>query len=195
MAVRQYIGARYVPIFGRKGEDSILWDNTGTYEPLTVVLYQGNSYTSRQFVPVGVDINNEDYWAETGNYNAQIEQYRQEVLGFDDRISDNSDAIDVLENQLAGTASSGLKDAIDENASDIDTLNDQMAGTIASGLKSAIDSLSESTTQAIDNLGDDLEGLSDSLDEEVLKREESDSRISAFSLADWFWAVQSCPHM
>lgn len=85
-AHRQYIGARYVPIFGRKDEDSIIWDNTGPYEPLTIVLYQGNSYTSRQFVPEGVDIDNEDYWAETGNYNAQVEQYRLEVMTFNDRI-------------------------------------------------------------------------------------------------------------
>lgn len=76
---RQYIGARYVPIFGRKDEDSILWDNTAPYEPLTIVLHQGNSYTSRQFVPIGVDISNEEFWANTGNYNAQIEQYRQET--------------------------------------------------------------------------------------------------------------------
>lgn len=76
---RQYIGARYVPIFGRKDEDSILWDNTAPYEPLTIVLYQGNSYTSRQYVPIGVDIANEEFWANTGNYNAQIEQYRQET--------------------------------------------------------------------------------------------------------------------
>lgn len=41
----QYIGSRYVPVFGRKGEDSIEWDKTGTYEPLTIVLHQGNSYT------------------------------------------------------------------------------------------------------------------------------------------------------
>lgn len=75
----QYIGSRYVPVFGRKGEDSIEWDNSGTYEPLTIVLYKGNSYTSRQFVPVGVEITNKKYWANTGNYNAQIEQYRQEV--------------------------------------------------------------------------------------------------------------------
>lgn len=78
-AHRQYIGARYVPIFGRKDEESIEWDNTGTYEPLTIVLNEGNSYTSRQFVPVGVDIDNEEYWAQTGNYNAQVEQYRREV--------------------------------------------------------------------------------------------------------------------
>lgn len=87
MSVREYIGARYVPIFGREDEDTIIWDNTKPYEPLTVVLYQGNSYTSRQYVPVGIDIDNGLYWAETGNYNAQVEQYRQEVLGFDGRIS------------------------------------------------------------------------------------------------------------
>lgn len=92
----QYIGSRYVPVFGRKGEDSIEWDKTGTYEPLTIVLYQGNSYTSRQFVPVGVEITNKEYWANTGNYNAQIEQYRQEVLAFDGRIAKNTNDIAAL---------------------------------------------------------------------------------------------------
>ena len=81
MAHRQYIGARYVPIFGRKDETSCEWDNTAPYEPLTIVLYEGNSYTSRQFVPTGVSITNESYWANTGNYNAQVEAYRQEVFG------------------------------------------------------------------------------------------------------------------
>lgn len=79
VGTRQYIGARYVPLFGRKDEDSIEWDNTGAYEPLTVVLYQGNSYTSRQYVPVGVEISNQEFWALTGNYNAQVEQYRRET--------------------------------------------------------------------------------------------------------------------
>lgn len=55
------------------------WDNTKTYEPLTIVYYQGNSYTSRQSVPAGVDITDTTYWALTGNYNAQIEQYRKET--------------------------------------------------------------------------------------------------------------------
>lgn len=79
MSVREYIGARYVPIFA----EPTAWDNTKTYEPLTIVLYQGNSYTSKQYVPAGIDINNDTYWAQTGNYNAQIEQYRQEVLNID----------------------------------------------------------------------------------------------------------------
>lgn len=94
----QYIGSRYVPIFGRKGEDSIEWNNTGAYEPLTIVLYQGNSYTSRQFVPVGIDINNKEYWANTGNYNAQIEQYRQEVKQYQNDVLSFDGRITALEN-------------------------------------------------------------------------------------------------
>lgn len=85
---RQYIGARYVPIFGRKGEASIEWDNSKPYEPLTIVLYNGNSYTSRTYVPANVAITDTYYWACTGAYNAQVEEYRSIVLSFDGRISD-----------------------------------------------------------------------------------------------------------
>lgn len=83
MAIKQYIGARYVPEFA----NPLDWDNSKTYEPLTIVYYEGNSYTSRQSVPTGIDITNDDYWALTGNYNAQIEQYRTEVQQV---VSDNT---------------------------------------------------------------------------------------------------------
>ena len=76
---RQYVGARYVPIFGRKGESNIEWDNSKPYEPLTIVTYRGNSYTSRQYVPVGVLIDDTNYWVLTGNYNGQVEAYREEM--------------------------------------------------------------------------------------------------------------------
>ena len=82
MAVTQYIGARYVPLFA----DPLQWDSTKTYEPLTVVYNGGNSYTSRQYVPAGIQIDDDTYWALTGNYNAQIEQYRAEVAQYDGRI-------------------------------------------------------------------------------------------------------------
>ena len=72
-AYNTYVGARYVPIFA--GE----WDATKTYEPLTIVMWQGNSYTSKTFVPAQTEISNEDFWALTGNYNAQVEVYRKEV--------------------------------------------------------------------------------------------------------------------
>lgn len=76
--VTQYIGARYVPLFA----DPIEWDSSRAYEPLTIVLYQGNSFTTRQYTPAGIEITNEEFWAETGNYNAQVEQYRKEVAEY-----------------------------------------------------------------------------------------------------------------
>lgn len=75
MSVREYVGARYVPLFAEPSE----WSIDNEYEPLTIVIHEGNSYTSRQYVPQGIDIKNGKYWAITGNYNAQVESYRKEV--------------------------------------------------------------------------------------------------------------------
>lgn len=127
MATTQYIGARYVPLFA----EPIEWVKTKQYEPLTIVTNNGNSYTSRQFVPTGVEITNEEFWALTGNYNAQIEQYRKEVTAYDGRITaaqtDATNALslahanetDIAANdaELAGTADSGLKTLITNETS------------------------------------------------------------------------------
>lgn len=87
--VREYIGARYVPVFANPPE----WSDTREYEPLTIVLHQGNSYTSAQYVPTGIDISNTEFWMLTGDYNAQVEAYRKEVLAFDGRITENAEGI------------------------------------------------------------------------------------------------------
>ena len=87
--VRQYVGARYVPVFANPLE----WSDTREYEPLTIVTYQGNSYTSMQYVPTSISLSDTAYWALTGNFNAQVEAYRAEVRAFDDRINANADAI------------------------------------------------------------------------------------------------------
>lgn len=104
MAYREYIGSRYVPIFGRKDEDTIQWDNGSSYEPLTVVLHEGNSYTSRQYVPAGVDIHDETFWAQTGNYNAQVEAYRADVARFDGRIASVEEGLDNVQEDIEANA-------------------------------------------------------------------------------------------
>lgn len=88
MSVREYVGARYVPIV--VGE----WDNSKTYEPLMVVTYQGASYTSRQYVPAGIAITDEKFWVLSANYNAQVDAYRNEVQALDGRITANANAIE-----------------------------------------------------------------------------------------------------
>lgn len=105
--VREYVGMRYVPIFA----DPVEWDDTRTYESLTIVTYQGASYTSRRPVPAGIPITDGRYWVLTGNYNAQIELYRQEVRAFDWRITQaQTDATDAKEaaEDAQGTADTAI---------------------------------------------------------------------------------------
>lgn len=75
--VKQYVGARYVPKFANPVE----WAADTSYEALTIVTFNNASYTSKVPVPptVGNPANNPQYWALTGNYNAQVESYREEV--------------------------------------------------------------------------------------------------------------------
>lgn len=100
MATKEYIGARYVPLFA----DPIDWDKTKTYEPLTIVSHAGNSYTSRQYVPKGIEITDESYWALTGNYNAQVEQYRKETAtmkaGLESEIKTRENADTALSDRI-----------------------------------------------------------------------------------------------
>lgn len=81
---RQYVGARYVPkIMGE-------WNKALQYEALSVVTYMGNSFTSKVPVPANsVEINNTDYWINTGNYNVQVEEYRKET----ERVATDLNAI------------------------------------------------------------------------------------------------------
>ena len=99
--VRQYVGARYVPKFA----DPVAWASGTSYEAMTVVTYNNSSYTSKVPVPatVGNPADNPDYWALTGNYNAQVEQYRQET----ETVSNN---LTTLQGQIT-TEITNLKNA------------------------------------------------------------------------------------
>lgn len=181
MAVTQYIGERYVPLFA----DPMQWDSTKTYEPLTVVYNGGNSYTSRQYVPAGIQIDDDAYWALTGNYNAQIEQYRAEVAQYDGRITAvegdteqlKTDAsqlttdVSQLKNDTAqlDTELTETKDDVAANTSSITSINDTLAaitpldamptinstkGITSDGVYKALQATVESTRKCIVVIGD-----------------------------------------
>lgn len=112
MAIREYIGARYVPIFD--GD----WDITKTYEPLIIVNYQGNSFTSKKYVPSGVQITNTEYWAESGNYSQQIEQLRQELNAAMQEIADLQEIANAALSTTGGTMNGSVNfksDVIDRD--------------------------------------------------------------------------------
>lgn len=107
MANRQYIGARYVPII--MGE----WDKTLSYEALNIVTYKGNSFTSKKTVPQGTEIDNTEYWVNTGNYNAQIEEYKEEVLELKEKIHPKKYLL--ISDSYGNYVSSGVKYSWCEN--------------------------------------------------------------------------------
>lgn len=88
----QYIGARYVPKFYTNSvdPDSIEWEADVAYEPITVVSYMGDSYTSKIPVPatVGNPADNPHYWARTGQFNAAIAALQEEMQAVKLRVTD-----------------------------------------------------------------------------------------------------------
>lgn len=111
----QYTGARYVPVFANPVE----WSANRPYEHLTMVQHMGATYISRQAVPVGAQLPAEgeqsnDYWVFLTNWNAQIEQYRQDV----ERLATEIDA----EEETRANADTNLEESIAEVRQIVETV-------------------------------------------------------------------------
>lgn len=98
MAVHQYIGARYVPLYYQNSldPDSTEWEPNVVYEPLTVVTLPNNhSYISKKTVPdtIGSPALNQTYWLDTGSDNAYIHDLQDQVDQIKDMIAPTFDEI------------------------------------------------------------------------------------------------------
>lgn len=207
MATSQYVGARYVPLFAEPAQ----WDINKQYEPLTIVLDHGNSYTSRQFVPTGIELTNDAFWALTGNYNAQVEQYRQEVTSYDGRIKTAQTTADgaatkATEADTKATSASAAVEAetsratakeaeiqslAETNETDIAHLDAQMAATTGSELLNKIAKETSDRTEAdkalgtrIDTEKSERQGAITSLDTELKAEIASKFPIGTDSILD-----------
>lgn len=114
MAVRQYIGARYVPTYYQNSQDptSAEWEPNVNYDPLTIVsLPNMHSYQSKKFVPASVEspASNPEYWYDQGYASAYYQALQ-------DQIDDMND----------GSVPGSLQDQINDNASDITALTNKV---------------------------------------------------------------------
>lgn len=145
MAMREYVGARYVPVFA----DPIQWDITLKYEPLTVVTDNGASYVSRRYVPEGIQLNDTDYWILWADYNAQLQQLIEDVNTYNGRIEDLEEALPVTSYDDVNTVEAAISaidtrtDALEDALpiADYDDVNTVSAGI--SALDTRIDALED----------------------------------------------------
>lgn len=143
----QYIGSRYVPIFA----DPIEWDIHRSYESLTIVTHDGESYTSKCNVGPGIDITNTRYWAKTGAYNAQVEQYKNEVKDLSSQVSgfasDNAEFREKIDQFTKDNAE--MKNTVAEDKARVDALAERVATA-----ETEIDGLQATTAQHTTEIAD-----------------------------------------
>lgn len=177
-----YVGARYVPKFA----DPIEWDTERGYESLTIVTYKGESYTSKCPVPPGIDIKNERYWALTGAYNAQVEEYKNQVKDLSQQVtgfaSDNKEFRDKITQYDKDNAE--MKNAVASTVARVDALAERVDNADA-----AISDLQAGQAQTVKDIAAleakdaDLQRQITSNDTDIsaiqAKDREQDARLSA----------------
>lgn len=178
----QYVGARYVPKFA----DPIEWDTERGYESLTIVTYKGESYTSKCPVPPGIDIKNERYWALTGAYNAQVEEYKNQVKDLSEQVtgfaSDNKEFRDKITQYDKDNAE--MKNTVASTVARVDALAERVDNADA-----AISDLQAGQAQTVKDIAAleakdaDLQRQISSNDTDIsaiqAKDREQDARLSA----------------
>lgn len=115
MATNKYIGARYVPLVVGT------WTPNTSYEALSVVMYQGDSYISKVPVPSGVAITNTAYWVKCADYNAQWTAFQQNWTEFQTEMRDTVDE-----------AIGDMKSATNTAIGDMQTATNTAIGTMQS---------------------------------------------------------------
>ena len=127
-----YIGARYVPIFA----DPVEWDDEREYEPLTIVVHNGDCYTSKCYVPKGAQLppypeGQTKYWVKTSDYNGQfadlkktvldlsrlVEQFQKDNKEFTDLINSWNEKVQQWENDM--TAWGERLDTVESHITDL----------------------------------------------------------------------------
>lgn len=169
----QYIGSRYVPIFA----DPIEWDNHRSYESLTIVTHDGESYTSKCNVGPGIDITNPRYWAKTGAYNAQVEQYKNEVKDLSSQVSgfasDNAEFREKIDQYDKDNAA--MKNQVAEDKARVDALAERMATA-----ETEIDGVQATTAQHTTEIAD-LHAKNEDLQRQITS---NDGDIAALQAKD-----------
>lgn len=111
-----YIGNRYVPkIIGA-------WDTSKNtpYESLSIVMHNGDSYTSKTFVPISIDITNTNYWVKTSEFNVQLSSVQNSIISINQSITNLTNSVNSNSQDI--TSIEGQIDTINSQLNTINSL-------------------------------------------------------------------------
>lgn len=119
-----YVGRRYIPkLFQNPNDNSATWTSSVPHESLTIVMWQGASYTSKQDVPVGIDIGDIRYWVRSADYNAQVSIYEQNVRDYHQYVIDQIGVINDNYDDFKNVVNQANEDFKVEINNDLTTYN------------------------------------------------------------------------
>ena len=190
---RQYIGARYVPVFA----DPIEWSPDRVYESLTIVTFGNGSYTSKKPVPAGQSPSTSpEYWVNTGQYNGLLEEYKQEMERLNTEQTAALNAAIEAEEKARSEADDELKaslEAEEKARSEADaaeaTAREQAVNAETTAREQAVNAEATARTQADNALGQridtltgnvntDVTNLTNAINAEKEQRQQSDQSFS-----------------
>lgn len=126
MAVTQFIGPRQAPLWA----DPVEWNSTRTYEPYTFVTYQGDSYCSRQTVPVGIQITNGTYWVKVSDFNAQATAMQQSVLAQLETNESNMETLLTNGENTINTAIANANASMNAQVATVESVKEEFQGSL-----------------------------------------------------------------
>lgn len=158
-----YIGERYICLFA----DPVEWDSTRAYEHLTIVMHEGEGYTSRYAVPPGIDITNEKYWVKTFPRSPKILEIEALIESIKTELSQQADEIAYIKEQI-------------KRLGDIDALEERMS--VAEQEIDDIQAVDNRQNERLTDLEEDMQRHEGEYDDIKQKVEQNTDDINAIKL-------------
>lgn len=177
--------------------DPIQWDITKQYPRNTVVVtVNGDGYLSTQPVPIGIDIDNEDYWTKIGNFSELWGSVKLAITPVDEKLKTNASAnrnindLVWLNNDLYV-----ITKAMDAGTSYIEGTNCKKTdiGEQLNDLNTKVESNKSSVDNSIEQINTKLENINTNLNNKIDKDTDGDlvqTVTGAYSLNSGATAVK-----
>lgn len=169
-----YIGERYIPLFANPVE----WDSSRAYEHLTIVMYEGEGYTSRYAVPPGIEIDDGKYWVKTFPRSPKILELEALIESIKTELAQQADEIAYIKEQIKRL---GDIDALEERMSVAEQEIDDIQA-VDNRQNERLTALEEDMQQhegEYDDIKQKVEQNTDDINAIKLEQQEQNSRLEA----------------